>query len=138
MLNKKNRLCFAAVILLAVCVCASSCGDPYRGYAEKIAGTWTTEHIDPNRYELYVFNEDGTGRYSFVQDGRDGLGYSFTYTLEGNKLAFTADKAGTDQTESSGSAGGKGFTGEIRFTKDGLILTVSRVATEFRRSDVTE
>lgn len=63
-----------ALILAAVlgCLVLTSCGakDP----AKEIIGTWEHE----TNGAVYVFNEDGTGKYNGVE---------FTYTIKDNKLS---------------------------------------------------
>lgn len=46
-----------------------------------IIGTW--EYVDSNQF-IYVFNEDGTGKYIIA-----GTEISFTYEVKGNQIAIT-------------------------------------------------
>ena len=72
-------LCGLAVLLLC------SCGEDYSDYPQSIIGEWKTEE-DPGRYEVFVFNSDGSGKYTVVVGEDDSMQFEFTYTLDKNIL----------------------------------------------------
>ncbi len=78
----KRSIAFALLCIVVLSLCA--CED-YSTYKEDIVGIWKTT-ADTERYELFVFNADGTGSYTVVVGEKDDLCFDFTYTLEKNTL----------------------------------------------------
>lgn len=80
---KKNYFLLMAMLLFAV-VGFTSCSDDDEQLSEEaqlLVGTWES------RYEVLVFNADGTGRIEEDGDYR----YTFTWRLEGDRLALTGN-----------------------------------------------
>ena len=115
---------FAFFLVLTLVFALFSCAVPVRDYGVNLLGGWTTAGIDPERYEEYFFEEDGTGRKTYVANGLT-MSFDFTYKLDGKGLILTSEDGSVVEYA-------------VYFTKKALKLTTSKVTIKLERIESGE
>ena len=108
----KKVISILLVVLMLVCV-LTSCGE------KRLVGTWIRTHsvLGVETEDIYVFNEDGTGKMTTL----GGVEVDMTYTVEDGKIAITVNTLGTKTN----------LEYEYSFENGNLVLIVHGAEEEF-------